>query len=222
MDGNGRWAKEQGLPRTRGHREGIKSVQDVTQASLDLGIRYLSLYAFSTENWSRSSREVNYLMGRLERFLRTERPKMLERSIRLHPIGRLHELPKAVLKELDKTIQATRECSRMTVCLALNYGSRGEIVDTCRRLAERVKAGELSPGDIDQEVFAQHLYTAGIPDPDLLIRTAGEMRVSNFLLWQISYAEFYVSRVYWPDFRREHLERALTAYARRERRFGSA
>jgi undecaprenyl diphosphate synthase len=220
MDGNGRWAHERGLARTEGHRAGTESVRAVVEACLEVGVAYLTLYAFSTENWSRPRGEVRFLMSELRRFLRRERSRMVEQGVRLKPIGRIGELPAGVQRELARAVEATRDCGKLTVCLALNYGGRTELVDACRAIGREVASGSLAPEAIEEETICSHLYTAGLPDPDLLIRTSGEHRLSNFLLWQVSYSELYVSRVYWPDFRREHLRRAVAAYGQRERRYG--
>jgi len=221
MDGNGRWAQRRGLPRTKGHMAGAESARKVTEACAELGISYLTLYAFSTENWQRPAAEVKFLMRQLRQFLVDRRSEMVEKGVRLHAIGRLGELPRAVQNELQRSREATAGGNKLTLTLALNYGGRPEIVDACRALAAKVKAGELAPDDIDEQRLAASLYTAGLPDPDLLIRTAGEMRLSNFLLWQVSYAELYVTEVLWPDFGKEELLDALREFARRERRFGA-
>jgi len=220
MDGNGRWAHQRGLSRTEGHVAGAESARQVATCCAEWGIPYLTLYAFSTENWRRPAAEVRFLMQELRRFLKKERAELLENGIRLEAIGRLEGLPKAVRQELGKTREATADGKKLTLTLALNYGARSEIADACRALAQEVKAGKLDPEGIDEELVAGKLYTAGLPDPDLLIRTGGEMRVSNFLLWQISYSELYVTDVLWPDFRKERLLEALHDFARRERRFG--
>ncbi len=220
MDGNGRWARERGLPRIKGHEAGVESVRVVTEEAARLGISYLTLYAFSSQNWARPPGEVRGLMSMLRRFLVRERDEVLRNNIRLRAIGRRKGLPKRVVAELEKTERMTAENTGLNLTLALNYGGREEIVDAVRAIAREVAAGRLKPGRIGEATINRHLYTAGIPDPDLLIRTAGEMRVSNFLLWQISYAELYVSDVCWPDFRREHLHEALRAYAGRRRTFG--
>jgi len=220
MDGNGRWARRRGLPRTEGHLAGVRSVRAVTECCVEFGIPYLTLYAFSTENWGRPASEVKFLMRQLRRFLAERRKELVEKGVRLLGLGRTDELPAAVRRELLKTEQATREGKALNLALALNYGSRREIVDACRSLAARARAGELAPEQIDEAAVSQALYTADMPDPDLVIRTGGEMRLSNFLLWQASYAEFYVTDVLWPDFDREEFLKALRDYARRERRFG--
>ena len=220
MDGNGRWARARGLSRTRGHQEGAESARAIAEACVELGIPYLTLYAFSTENWDRPAAEVRFLMTELRRFLIDRRQELLENGIRLRAIGRTEQLPPAVRQALAATEKATRDCENLTLLLALSYGGRCEIADACRAIAQRVQAGELRPEDIDEHDVARYLYTVGIPDPDLLIRTGGEMRLSNFLLWQVSYAEIYVTDVLWPDFRKEQFQEALRDFAARERRFG--
>jgi undecaprenyl diphosphate synthase len=220
MDGNGRWAHARGLPRTQGHMEGAESARAVAKCCVEFGIPYLTLYAFSTENWRRPQDEVEFLMLHLARFLVERREELAQNSIRLQAIGRIGELPEAVQRELRGTMEATRNASALTLTLALNYGSRSEIVDACRELAARVQAGALAPDQIDEERISGCLYTRDVPDPDLLIRTGGERRVSNFLLWQISYAELCLTDVLWPDFRREAFLETLRDYAKRERRFG--
>jgi len=220
MDGNGRWAQERGLPRTFGHLEGVNSVRAVTEECTRLGIRQLTLYTFSSENWKRPAEEITFLMGLLREYLVKEREEMVRNGIRLTAIGRLGELPRDVQGELAKTKEITSGGTRLTLCLALNYGGRGELVDAARGLADAVARGTIRPDQIDEQLFARHLYTADMPDPDLLIRTAGEMRLSNFLLYQLSYAEFYVTEVCWPDFREEQLRKAIEEYGRRIRTFG--
>lgn len=220
MDGNGRWAKERGLPRTEGHRAGAESVREVTRACIELGIKYLTLYAFSSENWNRPQLEVKTLMALLDRFLIEKFKELKKQNIRLLAIGQLDRLPVKTRELLARIIKETAHHDAMTLVLALSYGGREEIVSAARALAEDAAAGRVVPGDIDAEMFASRLQTAGIPDPDLLIRTSGEMRVSNFLLWQISYAEIVIVRKFWPDFRRQDLCDALDAYKGRHRRFG--
>jgi undecaprenyl diphosphate synthase len=221
MDGNGRWAKERGLPRLEGHRAGAESVREVMEACIELGVEYLTLYAFSSENWSRPATEVSALMTLLDRFL-DEKAKDLDRqNVRLLAIGQLDRLP-AKTRALIERIQArTAENTKMTLVLALSYGGREEIVAAARSLATDAAAGKISPAEIDAELFASRLQTAGIPDPDLLVRTSGEMRVSNFLLWQISYAEIIIVKKFWPDFRQRDLAEAVQEYQRRHRRFGA-
>jgi undecaprenyl diphosphate synthase len=221
MDGNGRWAKERGLPRLEGHRAGAESVREVMEACIELGVEYLTLYAFSSENWSRPATEVSALMTLLDRFL-DEKAKDLDRqNVRLLAIGQLDRLP-AKTRALIERIQArTAENTKMTLVLALSYGGREEIVAAARSLATDAAVGKISPAEIDAELFASRLQTAGIPDPDLLVRTSGEMRVSNFLLWQISYAEIVIVKKFWPDFRQRDLAEAVQEYQRRHRRFGA-
>ncbi len=220
MDGNGRWAQSRGLPRVMGHRRGIKSVRSVVEEGCRLGLEQLTLYCLSVENWKRPEREIQFLMRLLRHFLAIEREELMDQNVRLVMIGRRDGLPDAVLAELDRTIAMTAENTGMTLCLAINYGGRTELAEAARKLAEDVLAGRIEPESIDETCFAGYLSTAGMADPDLLIRTAGELRVSNFLLWQISYAELYVTEVLWPDFRAEDLDEALLAYARRCRKFG--
>ncbi|BDS07259.1 isoprenyl transferase [Oceaniferula spumae] len=221
MDGNGRWANARGLPRGEGHRAGAESVREAVETCRQLGVEYLTLYAFSSENWSRPKNEIDSLMKLLERFLRDKLPEMLKQNVRLHAIGNLSMLPVNCRKEIDKAIEKTRDNTGLNLILALSYGSREEITDAARALATKAAAGEIDPADIDNEMFANHLYTAGIPDPDLLVRTSGELRISNFLLWQISYSEIVISPKNWPDFRNADLRAAVDEYARRHRRFGA-
>ncbi len=221
MDGNGRWAERRGLPRIVGHRNGIRSVRAMVEEGCRLGLEQLTLYCLSVENWKRPPRELKFLMRLLRHFLVAERTELMEQNVRLTMIGRRDGLPAEVLKELDRTIEQTAGNTGMVLALAVNYGGRTEIADAARRLAEEVRAGRLDPSDIDERRFESYLYTAGMVDPDLLIRTAGELRVSNYLLWQISYAEIYVTDVLWPDFRAGDLHAALLAFARRQRKFGA-
>jgi undecaprenyl diphosphate synthase len=221
MDGNGRWAKERGLPRLEGHRSGAESVREVMEACIELGVEYLTLYAFSSENWSRPEAEVSALMTLLNRFL-DEKAKDLDRQgIRLLVIGQLDRLPAKTRALIERIKARTAGHTTMTLVLALSYGGREEIVAAARSLVEDAVAGKISPADIDGELFATRLQTAGIPDPDLLVRTSGEMRVSNFLLWQISYAEMVIVKKFWPDFRQGDLFEAVEEYKRRNRRFGA-
>lgn len=221
MDGNGRWARERGLPRREGHRAGAESVREVTDACIDLGVEYLTLYAFSSENWNRPESEVKALMDLLNRFL-TEKEKDLKRqNIRLLAIGQLERLPEKTRTLLSRIIAETAGHDAMTLVLALSYGAREEIVGAARALASEAAAGTLDPAAIDADRFASRLQTAGIPDPDLLVRTSGEMRVSNFLLWQISYAEIVIVKKFWPDFRRNDFIEAVREYQHRHRRFGA-
>ena len=221
MDGNGRWAKKRGLPRVMGHRAGMKAVKEITKSCRDLGIKYLTLYAFSSENWKRPKAEVDALMRFLEEYIDKELRSFIKNGIRLNFIGRMGALPDFVRPKLKKAMEATADCGNMTLNVALNYSGRDEIVDAAKKFASQVKAGKLGADDLDEGSFSGFLYTAGQPDPDLLIRTSGEMRISNFLLWQISYAELYVTPKLWPDFRRGDLIDAINEYRKRERRFGA-
>jgi undecaprenyl diphosphate synthase len=220
MDGNGRWAEQRGLSRLHGHRVGKDSVRAVVETSRKLGIPYLSLYAFSTENWHRPPREVDGLMSLLRRYLATELDKMMKHQIRLLAVGSLRRLPPPVRDALRATIAATRRNTGMTVTLAVSYGAREEIARATRAIARRVRRGELHPDQITQSTVASHLGTCGVPDPDLLIRTSGEMRLSNFFLWQLAYTEIYVTETLWPDFREREYLQALAFFQQRERRFG--
>lgn len=220
MDGNGRWAQERGFPRIFGHRNGAASVRAVVEAAGRMGVEVLTLYSFSLENWKRPADEVEGLMALCEAYLEGNRDLLLRNGVRFRVIGRREGLPETVRKGVAMLEELTSDCTRATLCLALNYGSRSEIADAARRIAERVRTGELDPADVNESTVAAHLYAPDLPDPDLLIRTAGELRVSNYLLWQISYAELYVTETYWPDFREASLRQAITAYAARDRRFG--
>ncbi|MET0262749.1 MAG: isoprenyl transferase [Rariglobus sp.] len=220
MDGNGRWAKQRGLPRIEGHRRGVETVRSIIDASKELGIRYLTLYAFSVENWQRPQEEVGALMSLLEFFLKRETATLVKNKVRLLTIGRTQELPEVVRRQLDAAIAATAQFTEHTLVLALNYGSRTEIVDAAQSYAAAVAAGKISPNDRSWETFSRHLYTADLPDPDLVIRTSGEYRVSNFLLLQAAYSEFVFTPVPWPDFTKADLVAAIEAYGKRERRFG--
>ncbi len=220
MDGNGRWAKERHLPRVEGHRVGAESARAVVRAAGELGIKYLTLYAFSVENWNRPKDEVDTLMKYLARYLRSETAELQRHNVRLEAIGQIYRLPEFVQEQLHRTRAALAKNNGLTLILALSYGGRAEIVDAVRALACKVRAGQIEPEEINEQAVAQHLYTHHWPDPDLLIRTSGEMRVSNFLLWQISYAEFVVTPTLWPDFRKPQFYAALEEYARRHRRFG--
>ena len=220
MDGNGRWATGRGLERSDGHSAGVEAVRPIVTRAAELGLTALTLYSFSTENWARSQGEIDHLMRLCAAYLVSERELFMDNGVRLRPIGRRAGLPADVLETLDETVALTAGNAGMTLCLALNYGSRAEIVDGVRALARRVAAGELAPDDIDESAVSESLYTAGLPDPDLLIRTAGEMRLSNYLLWQLSYAELYVADCCWPDFSPAELDRALAAFGGRTRRFG--
>jgi len=222
MDGNGRWAQKRRLPRVAGHRAGIDAVRDVVEASARLGLQVLTLFAFSKENWKRPRAEINTLMLLLKEYLKRELRTLTDNNIRFQVIGRMEELDPSVQSELRKGMEATAGLSGMTFNIALSYGGRAEIVDACRRIAAAVKAGAgpADPEQIDEATFARYLYTAGQPDPDLLIRTSGEMRISNFLLWQIAYAEIWVTPTLWPDFRKKELLSAIRDYQKRDRRYG--
>ncbi len=221
MDGNGRWAKQRNLPRIEGHRHGAESVRAVVRAAGEIGIKYLTLYAFSVENWSRPKEEVDTLMKYLHRYLKNEIGELQKNNVRLQVIGQIYRLPEFVQEQLRKTITALANNKGLTLVLALSYGGRTEIVEAVRSIASKVKQAKLDAAEINEEVVAQHLYTKGMPDPDLLIRTSGEMRISNFLLWQISYTELVVTPTLWPDFRKAQFFEALEEYTRRHRRFGS-
>jgi undecaprenyl diphosphate synthase len=220
MDGNGRWAKQRRKPRVEGHRAGIASVRDVVETSARLGLGYLTLYAFSVENWKRPEDEVSTLMGLLKHYLRAELQTLLRNNIRFQVIGRPGALPPDVRDELQRATERTRDNSGLHFNIALNYGGRAEITDAVVRLVADVVANGLDPAAIDERTLSSYLYTVGQPDPDLLIRTSGELRISNFLLWQIAYAEIWVTDVLWPDFRRLHLLQAIASYQKRERRYG--
>jgi undecaprenyl diphosphate synthase len=220
MDGNGRWATRRGFPRVAGHREGVKTARAVFRAADELGLRYLTLYAFSTENWTRPEHEVATLMRLLEEAIVRELPELMARNVRLRVIGRAHGVPLPVRRGIDRVAEATQHNSGLNLTMAFNYGGREELLDAFRALAEKVRAGELAPGEISEAHVAGALYTEGIPDPDLLIRTSGEMRVSNFLLWQIAYTELWVTSTLWPDFGPVELYRALADFQGRTRRFG--
>jgi undecaprenyl diphosphate synthase len=220
MDGNGRWAERRGLDRVQGHRAGIEALRATVRAAHELGVRFLTLYAFSTENWSRPKGEVDALMGLLEHYLAAELEELDRNGIRLRAIGRLDRLPEVTRVKLEEALERTRDNSEMTVVFALSYGGRTEIADAARKLARDVESGKLDPEQIDEKTFAAYLYDPELPDPDLLIRTGGEARVSNFLLWQIAYAELHVTEVMWPDFRKNDLVEAVLDYQQRERRYG--
>ncbi len=220
MDGNGRWARERGDPRVVGHYEGVESVRDITEACAQVGVKYLTLYTFSVENWHRPAGEVNALMTLLIRTIRRERKTLNDNNIRLQSIGDLTQLPPRARKELEETLEATADNTRMTLVLALSYSGRWELVEAARSLARRVQQGTLDPEAIDESMLTQSLNSAGIPDPDLLIRTGGEYRVSNFLLWQLAYTEMVITERYWPAFRRVQLYEAIRDFQHRDRRFG--
>jgi undecaprenyl diphosphate synthase len=220
MDGNGRWAQRQGLPRIEGHRRGVASVRRTVEEAARLGLGQLTLYCLSNENWKRPVQEVEFLMHLLEQYMIEERHTIMDQNIRVSVIGRRDGIPEPTLREMDKTIELSSQNTGTQLCLAINYGSRQELVDAIRGLAGEVAAGALSPGEIDEAAVSRRLYTAGMPDPDLVIRTAGEMRLSNFLLWQISYAELWVTQLCWPEFEIEVFHAALRDFAQRDRRFG--
>src|SRR5690242_3137510 len=220
MDGNGRWAKQRHLPRVEGHRAGAESARVIIRTAGELGIKYLTLYAFSAENWNRPKDEVDALMKYLVHYLKTETSELNKNNVKLEVIGQIYRLPENVQEHLKKSIATLSKNNGLTLIMALSYGGRTEIVDAVRSIATKVKSRELDPADITEQVFAQHLYTHNWPDPDLLIRTSGEMRVSNFLLWQISYAELVITSTLWPDFRKPQFYAALEEYNRRHRRFG--
>ena len=220
MDGNGRWARRQGLPRIEGHRRGVASVRQTVEEATRLDLQQLTLYCLSSENWKRPQHELDFLMHLLEQYMIEERGTIMEQDIVVSIIGRRDGIPPGVQAEMDKTISLSAANHGTRLCLAINYGSRAEITDAMRRIAIKVQSGELAPSDIDETTLTEHLYTAGMPDPDLLIRTAGEMRVSNYLLWQISYAELWVTDVCWPEFGVAQLHEAVRAFASRDRKFG--
>ena len=220
MDGNGRWAKERGWPRLKGHEQGARNVETICESCINEGVEYLTLYAFSTENWKRPAHEVAGLMLLLEHFLSEKVAMMNKNGVRLATIGRTHDLPAAARHRLERAIDETSGNQRLVLTLALNYGGRDEIVDAVRSIASEAEAGKIESSNITAETISKHLYTHAMPDPDLLIRTSGEMRISNFLLWQLAYAELYITPVHWPEFRRLHLYEAVLAFQQRERRFG--
>ncbi len=220
MDGNGRWARTRGLPRVEGHQAGAQTVRRVTEACCELGIEFLTVYAFSTENWKRPKEEVSALFGLLEHFLNQELPSLQSNNVRLQAIGRLHELPSNAQRALQETIRQTETNTGLTLILALNYSGRAELEDAIREICKSVANKRLQPGEFTQEHLRQHLYTSQWPDPDLLIRTSGEMRLSNFLLWQLSYTELYVTPKLWPDFTKLDLLEAIEEFQRRQRRYG--
>ena len=220
MDGNGRWAKQRHLPRIEGHRQGAESARIIIRTAGDLGINYLTLYAFSAENWNRPKDEVDTLMKYLIHYLKSETPDLNKNNVRLEAIGQIYRLPENVQEQLRKSIQTLSKNNGLTLVLALSYGGRNEIVEGVRAIAEKVRRGQIEPADITEQTVSQHLWTRSMPDPDLLIRTSGEMRVSNFLLWQISYSEFVITPTLWPDFRKPQFYAALEEYAKRHRRFG--
>lgn len=220
MDGNGRWAQRRDLPRIEGHRRGVTSVRRTVEECARLDIQQLTLYCLSSENWKRPQNELDFLMHLLEQYMIEERSTIMKNDIVVDIIGRRDGIPENVQAEMDKTIEMSSHNSGTRLCLAINYGGRAELVDAVRSIARGVCDGELAPDDIDEQIIAEHLYTAGMPDPDLMIRTAGEMRVSNFLLWQISYAELWVTQRFWPEFCEDDLHQAIRDFAKRDRRFG--
>ena len=220
MDGNGRWAGQRGLPRFRGHSAGMDSVRDAVEGSIEAGVRVLTLYAFSQENWNRPAAEVNALMRLLQRFVIKERDELVRQGVNVRVFGDMERVPTAPRRAIEEIERATAGLNTLRLNLMISYGGRAEIVRAARRLAERVEAGELKAAQIDEGQLARELYTAGLPDPDLLIRTSGELRISNFMLWQLAYTELYITPLLWPEFRRQHLFEAILDYQRRERRFG--
>jgi undecaprenyl diphosphate synthase len=220
MDGNGRWAKRQGLPRIMGHRRGVDTLKDLLRCCRDWGVQALTAYAFSTENWGRPLEEVDFLMTLFERVLRQELREMMKENVRIRFIGNLDALPTSLQAEIERSMLETKDNQGICFSVATNYGGRQEIVRACQTIAAQIKQGLIQPHEVDERLFEQHLYTTGICDPDLLIRTSGEMRLSNFLLWQAAYAELYVTDTLWPDFDRQEFHRALVSYQQRERRFG--
>lgn len=221
MDGNGRWAKERGLSRVEGHRKGAESARAIIKAASEVGVKYLTLYTFSEENWNRPKLEVDAIMRYLAYYLKVEAGELNKNNVRLEAIGQIHRLPEHVQKQMAKTRKLLSKNTGLTLVLALSYGSRSEIVDAARAIAAKAKSGELDPAEVDEALLSEHLHTGHIPDPDLLIRTSGEMRLSNFLLWQISYAEMVVTPVLWPDFGKAQFVAALEEFACRHRRFGA-
>lgn len=220
MDGNGRWAKAKGRMRIFGHQAGVESVRDITEACAQLGVEYLTLYTFSTENWGRPNDEVSALMQILVQSLRKETRRLNDNNVRLHAIGQIERFPELCQNELREAIALTKDNTRLQLNLALSYSGRWDITQAVRKIAERARNGEIDPADIDDGMISSELVTAGIPDPDLIIRTSGEMRISNFLLWQLAYSELYITDAFWPDFRRDELYKAIQSYQKRERRFG--
>ncbi len=220
MDGNGRWAQERGKPRVFGHQHGMHAVRAVVEGCRDVGCEALTLYAFSEENWKRPAAEIKVLMRLLRHYIERERNNLRENDIRLQCLGRMEKVAPAAREAMEEAMEYTSSCSSMVLNLAISYGSRAEIVDAVRALGREIATGKLDPGDIGEEQIAEKLYTDGLPDPDLLIRTSGEMRISNFLLWQIAYTEFYITSVLWPDFRKADLYEAILDFQKRERRFG--
>ncbi len=221
MDGNGRWAKSKGLPRLAGHKAGVETLRDILDTAGNMGVKNMTFYAFSTENWSRPKSEVSGLMKLLSSYLKSETKRIHENGIRLRTIGDISKLPEQAQKELHKTMELTKNNKEMTVYFAFNYGGRQEIIKAVKDIATDVKSGKLSSEDIGEEIFSNYLYTADVPDPELMIRTSGELRISNFLLWQMAYTEYYFTDCYWPDFNGEELKKAIEHYNMRDRRFGN-
>ncbi|MEA5513421.1 isoprenyl transferase [Nodularia sp. UHCC 0506] len=220
MDGNGRWAKRQGLPRIMGHKRGVDALKDLLRCCKDWGIQALTAYAFSTENWKRPQEEVDFLMTLFQKVLRQELREMVKENVQIQFVGNLDALPRSLQAEISRSMAETSHNHAIRFTIATNYGGRQEILQACRAIAHKVQQGVIQPDQIDEQLFERHLYTAGITDPDLLIRTSGEMRLSNFLLWQMAYGEIYITDALWPDFDRTEFYRALSAYQQRERRFG--
>ncbi|WP_100408159.1 isoprenyl transferase [Bacillus solitudinis] len=220
MDGNGRWAKKKGLPRIAGHREGMKVINKVVRKANELGVEILTLYAFSTENWKRPKTEVEYLLKLPERFLGIELPKLIEQNVKVRLMGSLENLPEHTLRAVEKAVYETRNNTGLVLNFALNYGSRYEILEAMKAIGKQIQAGEMTEDDISEESFSQYLMTAELRDPDLLIRTSGEIRLSNFMLWQLAYSEFWFTDVLWPDFNEHHFTEAVAVYQKRARRYG--
>ena len=220
MDGNGRWAEKRGLSRIEGHKRGVERVDEIVEEASRIGIKYLTLFAFSTENWKRPEYEVSFLMDLLKLYLETKKEKMLKNNIRFNVMGRIDGLPADVREKIEEVLEATRGCDGLVLTLALNYGGRAEIVDAVRKLIKRLSDNGLKPEEVDEEIFSRFLYCPWLPEPDLLIRTSGEQRISNFMLWQLAYTELYFTPVLWPDFTKEEFLKAIEDYKRRERRFG--
>ncbi len=222
MDGNGRWAKRHGLARIEGHRRGMKVAKSIIEAASDIGVKFLTLYTFSIENWKREKSEVEFLMKLCQSVITEDLTRLMKNNVRLKHIGRLQDLPESLQNCIRNAENLTKNNNKLSLQLAFNYGSRQEVIDAVRGIVRDAKNGSLAPEDITEDVFSGHLYTRGIPDPDLLIRTSGEFRISNFLLWQLSYAEFYITKKLWPDFNKRELMRAIREYRKRRRRFGGA
>ncbi len=220
MDGNGRWAKQQGKFRVFGHKHGVKAVREVTEGAAELGVKFLTLYAFSTENWKRPKFEIDALMSLMVKTIKSETDTLMKNGIKLSTIGQTESLPKDCKKELEQAMEITKNNSQMTLILALSYSSKWDIVDSVKKIAARYKQGDITLDEIDEQLISNTLATKNFPDPDLMIRTSGEQRISNYLLWELAYSEFYFTDVLWPDFRKEHLHEAIKNYQQRERRFG--